>query len=202
MTDYSVLPITATGDWIDAAWINQYLRDNFRAAFVGAAAGDMEYYTSAVAKAAISAEDNGDILSLVAGIPAWRDPKTLRGAVTTDELFGTSGYSYGTSTERDVPSSSLTVDIPATATVIVHGSIVAYCSTGGKHGSFWVNVGGVNYDVSSKIGTPTIATAPLIGIFENVPAGTVEVKLREMPVYDGNNVNVDQWAYIVDVIIE
>lgn len=31
MTDHSDVPLMATGDWIDAAWINQYLGDNVRA---------------------------------------------------------------------------------------------------------------------------------------------------------------------------
>ena len=30
MTDHLDLPVVATGDWIDAAWINQYLRGALR----------------------------------------------------------------------------------------------------------------------------------------------------------------------------
>ena len=48
MTDHLDLPVVATGDWIDAAWINQYLRDNFNAIFQGmAAGGDIPYAVDA-----------------------------------------------------------------------------------------------------------------------------------------------------------
>lgn len=44
MTDHTEVPVVATGDWIDAAFINQYWRDNFRAIFQGyQAAGSLAY---------------------------------------------------------------------------------------------------------------------------------------------------------------
>lgn len=131
----------------------------------------------------------------------WVDPQTVAGSTTSDKLTGGS-HSYSTSTERDLPSSSLVVDIPAIATVIVTGSLVGYCDVAAKHGSFWVNVGGVNYSIAAKIGTTSVASAAIMGVFENVPAGTVTVKLREKPEFGGNAVNVDQWVYTVLVIVE
>jgi microcystin-dependent protein len=44
MTDHTDVPIVATGDWIDAAFINQYWGDNFRSIFQGFAnAGSIAY---------------------------------------------------------------------------------------------------------------------------------------------------------------
>lgn len=44
MTDYSSVPVVATGDWIDAAFINQYWGDNFRSIHQGYAnAGSLAY---------------------------------------------------------------------------------------------------------------------------------------------------------------
>lgn len=44
MTDHVDVPILFNGDWIDAAWLNQYLGDNVRAFRQGfTAAGDLPY---------------------------------------------------------------------------------------------------------------------------------------------------------------
>ena len=44
MADHSNVPTISTGDWIDAAWLNQYLKDNFGAILQGFAnAGSMAY---------------------------------------------------------------------------------------------------------------------------------------------------------------
>lgn len=44
MTDHIEVPILYNGDWIDAAWLNQYLGDNIRAFRQGfTAAGDIAY---------------------------------------------------------------------------------------------------------------------------------------------------------------
>lgn len=56
MTDYSDVPTIYTGDWIDAAWLNQYVGDNFRALKQGLAnAGDMPYAVDANTIAALNA---------------------------------------------------------------------------------------------------------------------------------------------------
>jgi hypothetical protein len=39
--DYNEVPLSEDGDWIDAAWLNQYLRDNFRALWKIQAAEDL-----------------------------------------------------------------------------------------------------------------------------------------------------------------
>lgn len=44
MTDHNAVPTVITGDYIDAAWLNQYIKDNFNAIFQGlAAVGSMAY---------------------------------------------------------------------------------------------------------------------------------------------------------------
>lgn len=44
MTDHSTVPTMADGDWVDGAWMNQYIRDNFAAIFQGlTAAGSLAY---------------------------------------------------------------------------------------------------------------------------------------------------------------
>ena len=44
MTDHNSVPTMANGDWVDGAWLNQYVRDNFAAIFQGLAnSGSMAY---------------------------------------------------------------------------------------------------------------------------------------------------------------
>jgi microcystin-dependent protein len=48
MADHNDVPVVATGDWIDAAFINQYWGDNFRAIYQGYAnVGSMAYAADA-----------------------------------------------------------------------------------------------------------------------------------------------------------
>lgn len=68
----SDVPLVATGDWIDAAWLNQYLRDNVAAIWVGTTAGDMDYYTSASVKARLGIGTAGQILMSTGAAPSWQ----------------------------------------------------------------------------------------------------------------------------------
>ena len=67
---YSVVPLVAVGDLWTAANQNTYLKDNMAAIWVGAAAGDMDYYAGAANKSRLAAV-NGGILQSGAAAPSW-----------------------------------------------------------------------------------------------------------------------------------
>lgn len=73
MTDYSDVPTIFTGDWIDAAWINQYIGDNFRAVMQGmAATGDIPYALDANTVGALGKPASEGLLNMGAdGVPEW-----------------------------------------------------------------------------------------------------------------------------------
>lgn len=73
MTDYNEVPLIYTGDWIDAAWLNQYLRDNFRAFKQGfAVAGDMPYALDGNTIAALAKPAGlGLLQNDAAGVPSY-----------------------------------------------------------------------------------------------------------------------------------
>lgn len=54
-----------------AAQYNTYVRDNFTAIWVGTTAGDMNYYTSATAKARLAIGTAGQILMSTGSAPSW-----------------------------------------------------------------------------------------------------------------------------------
>lgn len=71
MTDHLEVPLVATGDWIDAAWLNQYLRDNIAAIFQGlATGGDLPYAVDANTVGAL-AKVTGGLLYGGASAPAY-----------------------------------------------------------------------------------------------------------------------------------
>jgi hypothetical protein len=72
-SDYSDVPTVATGDWIDAAFINQYWGDNFRALWKYTAAGDITYALDAdtLAKVAKPSTYPGLFKMTAAGAPSW-----------------------------------------------------------------------------------------------------------------------------------
>jgi hypothetical protein len=61
---------TAT-ELVTAAMMNTHVRDNLNALWVGTTAGDMDYYSSATAKARIGIGALGQVLTPQAGVPVW-----------------------------------------------------------------------------------------------------------------------------------
>ena len=131
------------------------------------------------------------------------DPKTVRGATTRFNLYNSTGYSNPGSSWRDAPGSSVSVDIPATATIIVTGVIGARAAAIGNH----------TYDLQGSIGgvltgpvfqrgyQNTWEPIPFHFFKENVPVSTVTVLLREREQYAAA-MNVDYITYSVLVIVE
>lgn len=65
-------PMTAvTGVTFTAAQFNTNVRDNLNAIWVGTTAGDVEYYSSATAKARVALGANGSIMYVTSSAPAW-----------------------------------------------------------------------------------------------------------------------------------
>lgn len=76
MTDHIDVPIVANGDWIDAAWINQYIGDNLRAVFQGLAnPGSIPYAVDAdtVGELAAGAARKTMRMNATASAPEWAD---------------------------------------------------------------------------------------------------------------------------------
>ncbi len=106
MTDHSDVPIVATGDWIDAAWINQYIGDNVRALRQGfAAAGDMAY-----------AVDSNTIAALSAGAAYKR--LGMNSAGNAPEWIGFIGGKATRATDQSIATSPSTTNVQFTAAPI------------------------------------------------------------------------------------
>lgn len=60
-----------TGEIVTAVMLNEQIKDNGNAIWVGTTAGDMDYYTSATEKARIAKGTEGQSLKSIAGVPTW-----------------------------------------------------------------------------------------------------------------------------------
>jgi hypothetical protein len=68
---YSSMTARAAGYIVSAANDWNKMVANFAAIWVGTTAGDMDYYTSSTAKTRIPKGTDGQVLQMVAGVPAW-----------------------------------------------------------------------------------------------------------------------------------
>lgn len=102
MTDYLDVPTIFTGDWIDAAWINQYIGDNFRALKQGlATTGDVPYAVDGNTIAALSKPSVASFFKMQSSgspvyIPATKLPGGFHvsGANYSDSIITTTSTSY------------------------------------------------------------------------------------------------------------
>lgn len=91
---YSSVPLVATADLWTAANHNTYLKDNMTAMWVGTTAGDLGYYTSAVAKSrlAIGAARTGLRVNSAGTAPEWGSAIQARVMRTTNQSISTATY--------------------------------------------------------------------------------------------------------------
>ena len=86
------------GELVTAAMLNQQIRDNGNAIWVGTTAGDMDYYTGATGKARIPKGTAGQVLKMNSGAtaPEWGNSggvvKRQGGSATDWSTPGTTNY--------------------------------------------------------------------------------------------------------------
>ena len=173
MTDHLDLPVVATGDWIDAAWINQYLRDNFNAIFQGmAAGGDIPYAVDANTVGALAIGAAGGVLTSSGSAPQWLAKPASVGLLKNDAT-GTPSYLTGGSKlqilrknygDTDIEWGSLVLRRQGgSATVWTQPGTTAYTPTGAN-----IQTGYVSITVSS--GGTNYADIPYVTAFSQRPA--------------------------------
>lgn len=184
MTDYSEVPIIYTGDWIDAAWLNQYLRDNFRAIMQGmAATGDIPYAVDANTVAALAKPSEDSLLKNTSlGVPDYYPIANLAALAGLLHAFGSDYTDGGGSTSSVTYSStglSFNLELEHTCTVIVIATATAYKNAGTYDGYFKAKVNGVlDSNEPLAIRNTTHSSMALMSIFSGVPAGTRQVDLQ------------------------
>jgi len=180
MTDHNNVPTVATGDWIDAAWMNQYIGDNFRAIFQGLAnAGSVAY--------AVDSNTVGELLkpgvdsflkNTSAGTPSW---------VAATDVFPPVGslLPFGGST---IPTGWLTCDGAAVSRTTYAGLFAALGVTwGAGNGTTTFNLPDGRGRAFIGAGTGTGLTNRVLGA--SVGNETHALTTAEMPAHTHSYIN-------------
>jgi hypothetical protein len=164
-----------TGELVTAAMMNQQVRDNGNAIWVGTTAGDMDYYTGATTKARLPIGTAGQILKVNAGAtaPEWGSSSGLSCYGYLSEL-SESGLTQTTWT--DVPYATVDVIVPKTSTLFAIAQ-----GRGTMSNSVleirWMLDGTEQMQIACAAGTVSEAFA-VVGIKAGVTAGTKSCKLQ------------------------
>lgn len=183
MIDHIDVPIVATGDWIDAAWINQYIGDNVRAWRQGfVAAGDMAYALDANTIAALNKPSIASLLTMdSSGVPSWAGKTSLAGLLHTSGSNFTNSNTTSTSTSYVAlgagVSFNLTLSAPCTIVAWAHG--VGYKVSGTYLGYFAIAINGT-IDPNDNVRLKGTSSVPYSTMYKvaSVPAGTRTVELK------------------------
>jgi hypothetical protein len=200
MTDHVDVPIVATGDWIDAAWINQFIGDNNRAwqqAYT--AAGMMAYALDANTLAGLAAPAVLSLFQHDGSAPSFLAKGTAHNLLrmnsigTGFEFAGAlshanvhtdvTGHNYSSAAWRDMPNSSFNIDLVVTSTIIC-GGIVTQVATDSPnfYGYFesYFKIDGTEIPwMKTTRQYGALGPAPVFGLKHSVPAGTRTIMLRE-----------------------
>lgn len=203
---YSNLPILATGDWIDAAYGNQYWGDNFRALWPYTTAGDLAYATGASANLArLGISAIGGLLYSSGSAPAWLPRPSVdsilrhpSGAVAPSWIaanahkgaihaigFDNVTAEFNTTSETGADITGLTLNLVTTVTCTIamwiNGSIAIIGGSAIYTAGVIGHIGGVAQAIDSSIPRSFYAQyEPYSGFFRRtgVGAGTITCKAQ------------------------
>ncbi len=213
-----------TGGTLSAAQWNTHVRDNFTAAWPYTTAGDISYATSATTLNRLAGATANAFLQYTSSdnAPEWIESSTdsaykflrqnstgtgfefVSSGLGIDNHYDNTGHTYNSTTERDMPNSSLSVTVNQTSTVIVHGWVLISTSTGNQQAELIVNIDGTSSSGESLFEGSSRGITPvsIVGYQTGVTAGTKTVKIRERQNFGGNTYTVYRIFYNVLVIPE
>ncbi len=176
-------PFTAvTGAVFTAAQWNTYGRDNLNAIWVGSAAGDIDYYSSASAKTRIAKPSVDSVLKNTSlGAPAWLAMTALPGRIhTIGDVSDASTRTTNSTTLTDVVGVTLNLTLTETCTIVALAFGQSFTNAGLYYPTFAINIDGTD-DPNAKFTSRDAAVRPTFFTFymrTGILAGTRNVKLR------------------------
>lgn len=174
---YTNVPLVATGDWIDASWLNTYLGDNLRALAPYTATGDQGYWDHVAKKLqrrAVGSE--GQVWSVTSGLPAWSNLAATHARGVIDNV-GTTQSTTSVSL-IDVTGASINLSLTRACTVFVVGNVVGFpgSGSGSYNVAFGLLIDGVA--VGSYVSYCPFPGAICVAGYRSVLPGTRNVRLR------------------------
>jgi hypothetical protein len=151
--------------------MNEQIRDNGNAIWVGTAAGSMDYYTGATGKAELPIGSEGQSLIVASGIPGWGSPLSYGTISEPSETI--SGTSWA-----DVPNASVNITVPTTSTLVAVASFYLVKYTSGSIYARWMLDGTAQPETKLEYETSDAHPGAVVGTKINVPPGTRTCKLQ------------------------
>ena len=180
-----------TGELVTAAMLNQQVRDNGNAIWVGTTAGDMDYYTGATTKARLPIGTAGQVLKVNVGAtaPEWKTGTGLScyGSFTTGNVTG------GTQTTwTDIALATVNIVVPHTVTLFaIAVGIATMASIGNGEIRWMLDTTGQREANTGSTNVPIADSFAILGIKTGVTAGTKTCKLQYQ-VSSGDALSVGQ----------
>ena len=203
----STVPLVATGDWIDAAWLNQYLRDNVAALWPYTTAGDISYATSPTVLARLGKPSVESVLkNTSAGAPSWLSLASIDGRVHASGMITDT-------TNRTTSSATFANVTGVTFNLVLTQICTIYAFAYGNYGvddyanvpTFGISINGVDdaSPISSMI--PAGLTEPLFVTMtkaSGIAAGTRAIQLRFRIPSGIDLVNIRQCRMIAFAVVD
>lgn len=183
MTDYSDVPTIYTGDWIDAAWLNQYVGDNFRALKQGLAnAGDVPYALdgNTIAALAKPVSAAGFLKMLTIGVPEYVPTTQMPGGLHAKGFSFTDSGDSTSSTGYVSIGSGLVVSLSLVVTCTVIGIAFGSATKNSaiSDGGFRLKIDGTA-DPNENVRFRSVSNMPFCTLYyrTGILAGTRDVEL-------------------------
>jgi hypothetical protein len=158
--------------------MNQQIRDNGNAIWVGTTAGDMDYYTGATGKARLPIGTAGKVLKVNAGAtaPEWGSNKGLScyGYITTGYVLGGTQETW-----TDISLATVNIVVPHTVTLFAIAVGMAHMTTIGSGYIRWMlDTTGQKEMIVGSTNVPLQDSFAILGVKTGVTAGTKTCKLQ------------------------
>ena len=163
------------GELVTVSMMNQQIRDNGNAIWVGTTAGDMDYYTGATTKVRLPIGTAGQILKVNAGAtaPEWGTPK-ISGSFTVASISSLAETAW-----TDIAGATVNVTALSISTLMAFASFEVIKQTGGSVYFRWMIDGTAQSQSKFEYHVGSIShPASVIGIKINVPTGARTCKLQ------------------------
>lgn len=173
-----------TGATYQAADYNTYVKSNLNALWVGSAAGDMEYYSSAVAKTRLPKGTALQVLRMNSGAtaPEWATFSTAGLLHTSGLVTMTSGTSTSSTSLTDVSGMSLTLTLTKTCSVFAFAFGQSRTDDGVYYPTFALSINGTvdSSGLGSHRSSEWESPFQFVSMYklDSVAAGSCVVKLQ------------------------
>lgn len=183
---YNAVPTVATSDSWTASQHNTYIKDNFAAVWVGTTAGDLDYYTSATAKARLAIGAAGRVLVSNGSAPTWGVASTLHAKTIANWDAGE--QSITNTSYTDVTNATVGITTTVTCTIFMIATGVFATNFDGNRGWVAPMIGGVTLGDTGGVHTSSGVYVPFTTIYYRTGAtpGTITCKLQGRANAGGN----------------